>query len=365
MSKHKDIPKFKKCHWNRENLEQISYFDTIGEQKKLFNKKYCLHPDANLSVCSGKIIKAHTIQRNGGLSRIARNGHVYHFDFNALTLRDNKGLPKVNLIGIRKASTFTGFCKHHDNSTFEPIEKNPFESNQEHTFLLAYRNICRELYLKRIQKESLGLLRNVDKGRELSEQIRINEMIHPLELGMNTSLNTLNHHKKIYDNALKTQNFQDVNYYVLRFDQTPDILCSGSFYPDFDFEGNRIQNLADMSKISSIISLSIITTDYGGAVVLSWVRKDSVPCNKLINTLNKIPDNNKINAILILMLTSIENVYFSPIWWENLNDEDQKKLQIKIMQGAHPFFPRNSDCLLDHGFRIIDWNLLNIESNVF
>ncbi len=76
--------KYKKCHLNRDKLPAPNIFEVVKSQRKFLNKKYCLHPNANVNTCSGGIIKAHTIQRSGGLDKIAKNGHVYglgfHFD---------------------------------------------------------------------------------------------------------------------------------------------------------------------------------------------------------------------------------------------------------------------------------------------
>lgn len=73
--------KYKKCHLDREQAEPPNIWEFASEQKRNYSKKYCIHPSANVGVCEGKIVKAHTIQKSGGLSRIAENGHVYQLDF--------------------------------------------------------------------------------------------------------------------------------------------------------------------------------------------------------------------------------------------------------------------------------------------
>ena len=68
--------KYKSCHLNREKAAAPTLQDKLKNTRKFFGKKYCLHPNAG-EECKGDIIKAHTVQRSGGLSKIARNGHVY------------------------------------------------------------------------------------------------------------------------------------------------------------------------------------------------------------------------------------------------------------------------------------------------
>jgi hypothetical protein len=52
----------------------------IEETCQTYSSKYCLHPTQ--TACSGAIIRAHAVQRNGSLSKIARNGCVCSFKSN-------------------------------------------------------------------------------------------------------------------------------------------------------------------------------------------------------------------------------------------------------------------------------------------
>lgn len=128
--------KYKFCHLKRDQEKPVSHQEIVQEFRKAFSKKYCLHPQANSSTCRGKIVQAHSIQRNGGLSLIARNGHVYRFFGDYSTFVRTSGKIEAELIGLNTASTFTGFCDHHDDVTFAPLEKRPFQPTLEQIFLL-------------------------------------------------------------------------------------------------------------------------------------------------------------------------------------------------------------------------------------
>lgn len=69
--------KYKKCHLGREQKPPPTLEDAKKLFKESFDSSYCLHPDSESGSCKGKIVKAHTIQRSGGLSKIAINNHVY------------------------------------------------------------------------------------------------------------------------------------------------------------------------------------------------------------------------------------------------------------------------------------------------
>ena len=139
--------KFKHCHLNRHLDSPRTADEIIKENKRIFGKKYCLHPLASGRICRPIIGKAHTLQKRGGLNLIARDNHVYSClnDFSSYYYKSN-GKVYPHLMSINKASTFSGFCNFHDNEIFEPIEKRALEICRKHIFLLSYRGLSREIY---------------------------------------------------------------------------------------------------------------------------------------------------------------------------------------------------------------------------
>ncbi len=72
----------------------------------------------------GKIVRAHSIPKAGSLARIAEKGHVLAYVTSLENLRRNDGRLWPELVGVNRATTFTGFCASHDNKLFEPVESN-------------------------------------------------------------------------------------------------------------------------------------------------------------------------------------------------------------------------------------------------
>ena len=115
--------KWKKCHRDRERQEPIPIGKLIAEQRAEMLRGYCLHPQASANNCSGKIIRAHTVQRKGGLIAIAEDGHVISPKHGMEDIFRNDGKLVPRALGVREASTFAGFCSTHDDQLFSPIEK--------------------------------------------------------------------------------------------------------------------------------------------------------------------------------------------------------------------------------------------------
>ncbi|MCP5450483.1 MAG: SEC-C domain-containing protein [Gammaproteobacteria bacterium] len=175
--------KWKKCHKDRHIQKGIP----IGKLTKemLLNQKHgiCLHPEASTTTCSNRIIKAHTVQRAGALSKIAEEGHVISEKKGFENIFKNEGEIAPRLVGISDASTFMGFCSTHDNSLFEPIENNNFSLNQA-AFLLAFRALAYEYLAKKNSLNAIKIQREIDKGKNFEKQIAIQIFLHAYQVGL-------------------------------------------------------------------------------------------------------------------------------------------------------------------------------------
>ena len=132
--------KYKHCHLDRERQAPLNPWDASEKIRNAFGTKICLAPEAWRNECSRQISRAHTVPKSGSLRQIVRDGHVYAFVPSQENLMKNDGVVMPELIGLNRASTFTGFCSHHDDAIFSPVEKQMFSSSQEQCFLLGYRS---------------------------------------------------------------------------------------------------------------------------------------------------------------------------------------------------------------------------------
>jgi hypothetical protein len=290
--------KYKHCHYRRERQEAASRQDVVETLQKGFRKGECLHPEAPIN-CQGGIIKAHTIQNNGGLTKIAKNGHVYT-PFAVIPSFNDK--LAMNKVGINRASTFTGFCKYHDNSLFAPIEDHPLQISQHHALLLAFRAICRELYAKRRARDMFAFGKSLDRGKDLETQIFLQKRFSDYQFGTEAGLHDLEHYKRLIDTAIITGDFSDVHYYAIVFDQTPEVLCSGAVYPEYDFHGKAVQDLWKATitgNLADCIAYSLLATDIGGIAFFSWIGK-SKGNEQFVRSLDAMTDDNIPYALLRL-----------------------------------------------------------------
>ena len=112
----------------------------VSKYTKECTLKECLFPEKEK--CSETVIKGHSIQKSRILEDIAHNGKV--MSFSSRLSYDTSDFAKI---GIRKASTFFGFCNKHDTSIFSDIENKFYEERLEQDFLYAYR-ACAKQYME-------------------------------------------------------------------------------------------------------------------------------------------------------------------------------------------------------------------------
>lgn len=273
---------------------------------KNFQEEKCMHPDH--STCQGVIIRSHTIQKNKALRTIEENGHVYSLIQKTLT----GSIIKLHSEGINEASTFNGFCKYHDNELFKCIDDYDFIPTDEQVFMITYRTLAREAYQKQ------AALNNCNHNNEIIDKIKNpiqkNEIQKDLEahkvgivIGEKELASILSKMFVDYQN----KNYSKIKYYLIKTKNFSNVLTSGFFTPDFDYDYNPIN---DSFNQTHWISLNIFSDTKNGLILFSWLEdfKSEQFVKSLLNT------NDYLNKTIELAFTNIENTYFSKKWWNSL-----------------------------------------------
>jgi hypothetical protein len=318
--------KYKKCHLGREDEKRIEPWQTDKEFKRLLEQGQCLAPGPWKHNCSPQIARAHTVPRSGSLKRIARYGHVYAYPLSFQGLHKTDGRVNPQLVGINRASTFTGFCSEHDRSIFATLEKMNFRATPEQCFLLCYRALCREFFIKQALAPMLEHARLRDRGKPLYLQYTHQDFIATFARGYSSTVKDLTVQKPVYDHILVTSDFRGVRAYIIEFNRVPPVMCSGGFYPVLDFEGHEIQDLADLDRPRHLITVTSFYGGHNGVIVLTWLEKDDPSCLPFVESLHRIQDKDLTNAVLRLLFTNFENIHIEPEWWESQSNASREAL---------------------------------------
>ena len=319
------------CHLDRHLQEPDSKWDLLREMRRMNQVEYCSHPKASASTCIGGIARSHTLQLAGALSTIAVNRHVYGVDTHRQPEPD--GTPSYGLIGVRQASTFTGFCSHHDAELFRPLETRPFITSKEQLFLLAYRALSKEVYAKRFAVRSVPILRKGDKGRDVLFQVGLQKYLYVHEQVLRLALRDVESSWKDYQDAFLSADYDRFSAYLIFADKVPDFAVSGAIHPEFDFQGNPIQDLATPDRLD-LITYSVLPLHTCGLIAFVWDSKSAPSCQKLAVSLDSLPRAEVPDALVRFTYEHFENCYASPRWWELLSDEQRRCLLRRMALAA-------------------------------
>ncbi len=354
--------KYKRCHLGRESEARPPISDGIRAFHDVQNRRVCLHADASPGTCQGEIVKAHTVQ-NALLRLIAKDNHVYGIPTSYAAIVSAGGTIRPQLMGIGKASTFTGFCAAHDDRLFADIEKTPITACDRHACLLAYRATCRELYAK----EGGALLdphfRTVDSGLSVPLQVALQAANTARMAGLSTGLNEIRQRKEQYDRILRSGDYAAIRYCVIWFNSPPDVMCCGAKNPDYDFAGDSIQDLADLTTPAQGITLALLASGELGCAYFSWLANEGCASEKLLASLLALPRTHIPDALVRHVWSTQENQFWRPDWWEGLAPALRDALLRRLFTAVHPLTPIPPDYLRDDGHRYVSWRVTSIETN--
>lgn len=341
--------KFKRCHLNRSDQKPALPWETEKALRDAFSKKVCSVPKEWTEECVGGPIHAHTVPKSGSLKQIARNGHVYGYTLSLQKLKKYKGKVPPELLGINRASTFTGFCGKHDTQLFAPLETEDFLSTFQQCFLLGYRALAREVYTKEANAGLSPERRMADKGKSENAQFQIQFFNSGYEIGLAAGLQDITRHLEEMQKCLVSNDFDSVRAYVIQLIEPPPVMCSGGIFPERTFDGDRLHDLRDPTEKCELLTISSFWGGTFGYVVLSWLPGSDSACIPFVESLEKISGEDLSAALLRMFFEYLENIFIQPEWWERLTEEQQEYLNSRMwsmigqLEGTHERGDINDD----------------------
>ena len=192
------------------------------------------------------------------------------------TVGEDRRIP--NLIGVREASTFPGFCQKHDDRLFAPVEKDAWTATLLQVGLLGYRAICHELLAKKsVTRGFKALIHNLPNSN--TDDLRYWIM------GSEKAVEELEQAKKEYGQVIMSADLHRISSYVIELGNIPEVMCNAAAQTTHDFRGNRLASLADFGKTMNWTTFSLAATNTGkGIVVFSWLTDPQALNERMVST---------------------------------------------------------------------------------
>lgn len=327
--------------------------ELIQQFKKNFSAKVCLAPQKD---CEGSIVSAHTLSASLMLRPLSRDGKIYALK-PQLPPPPGQNPMGFALRGISETSVFNGFCSKHDKSLFAPVEDSPIICSKEQFFVLAYRAVAKEAYLKRRQAEGLPTPEEIKRVYGFSEELQFSDQALLHQAASLRGAEEVERLKSRLDSHLLSCDYGRIETTVFQFSSPPPISASFVYAPDFDFEGNYLQDFEDLNTDLSHLMVTLFPALGGGLLLLSHEDTANEAPRRLIASLRAQADITSSSVWLIACQT--ENFAISPEWFESLSEEMRESFKKGFYSNAEPMHDSLNTLRLNP-LKVADWNLKHV-----
>lgn len=290
--------------------------------------KECFHFDN--THCSGKIISSHSIQNNKCLTLLVEmvegNEGIYCFSKYTVT---QDGEFQLSLIGRKTASTFSGFCAHHDQIVFESIDNNNFDFSVQQIFLYSYRAFAQSYHKNR--EELKGLSANTSLKERFDESV-ISEMI----AGSEIACRDLEKYKLLFNKMLKENDYCQLDFFVYKKKGLYPVAASSSVNLSFTPYGVKNKFLSDIYAESLPMQIVVLPEPDYTYVILTCFKNDSFHrtfLNELrFNFANSVWVEKIISSLLVY---EVENTCISPYILRKMEHKEKEQLCTEIVNSIN------------------------------
>ncbi len=302
---------------DRDNLADFFRIQQLGFEK-------CLEPGMQ---CRQPAIRAHSIQNRRIITLLQENNHVLAWQPRFSVDHLDIGLRTV---GRNDASTFTGFCNHHDTELFKPLDTKPLDvGDREQLFLLAYRGITCELHAIMSFVVKLQYLyetrkrRGVDPGDASSPagQMATQQML--------LAWATWRYRNTYYDTPLLTSSSSNIEHDIIILDDQKPCLAASSFF-----------TLKDAPIDDELIGVAINVlpvSENKTAAILSYSQKDRGQARAAMDRVLQSTGAMQRYELSKLILSRISNVLISPRQFRMWSHAKQRKITDAFVQSAREY----------------------------
>jgi hypothetical protein len=308
-----------------KSKESIAELDK--HMRNSMNTQLCYHPEAP-NGCSDRIINAHEISKSSQLKAIALDGVVISGKpVSMFEQIKHSGMTVFREVGIKKASTFSGFCDKHDNEFFSPIEDEVFQPTARQVALVHYRMLAREFHSKAAASEL----------RECFEKTH-NQPLNPFSKRYRSWSSTMaglqrfsDHHRlaaeMIADEASLLSNYLmcggvcPIRSVIFVASAMLPMSFSGNFAPVATPDGQFLQDLHDPFRPNAAVSLHTHHSEGKTWILLTWLKNDQDVIGPLVDYFFDHYDV-CVNLLVEYAIRHIERIFYNPSWFRKLTENE-------------------------------------------
>lgn len=309
-----------------------------------------------------KTINAHSIQSSNVLQALARQGHVY-------MIQSTDSGYEFKLTGIKKASTFTGFCAMHDNDLFNPVDLSDYvdfdDNSMDQIARLSLRAVACEHWKKLTALNLYGEMSKHAGNRDankLAEMlgVELNDALYLIETKEQTLAPALLYAKKDAErgrrmllsllNQIEKRKFHLSRACVFRF-RSPPLIAAASLFPiQFYLDGSPLVNDPYMDDLPEV-ALNVLPSGGESLVVFLWHKRFDKSFAPFFEPVVALSVEEKQILISKMLFMHCENFAMSPSLVDSWGREARDALIGLFMRTAYQDVPYA---------RVVDFNLFQL-----
>ena len=335
---YKDCCKIKAAKTFHNNNEALHF---TGQLMKKSKSRFCLYEGCTQK---GKnIIKAHALQENRILKKLAVNGNVKMQDFTQdptiLEIKPGKPEPFYFLtdVSIKTATTATCFCKTHDDALFAKIEKSQYDLqtlDDEQLFLFAYKTFSFELYTEMTaQKFNRLMFSNVPQTAK-------NPLVVWQYRTQNEKLQDLQYYKNFFNSSIEKRDFSGLETIVLEIPFQIQFTNYMAVSPPFDIKGNKLKAMDRKNKRLKFVFFTLFPVDNKSYILVSALKEDMKYFSSYFEQLKSSPLPLIQYYLNVFIPLYSQNLILSPQLWDKWDEKAQFGVQYAVAD------PHSSNLLL-------------------
>lgn len=302
---------------------KIAKIFTDCTKKAKSETNVCMHPN-----CNEKAIKSHIMQKNGILSSIAEDKHLWESSVDHFK-REYIGFRKK---GINKIYTFPGFCNNHDRSIFSKIETEGAIDFQDYEscLLFALRTTYNELWLKEVVVKMQECVIN-HSGVDTDKK-KLRELVRQNKLG----IIDLSYYTKSMWSDLENKNKSFVfQHREMKYEE----ICLNALFTydtSSEIEDYLYKNGKDMSRTSGIF-ISYFPYNGKSILLMGYHKDDTAKVKSYVNLFFKENFKRTQKRLSSLIILNCETWICSDTFYkekfEGLDSEFFKAMELSIKNG--------------------------------
>lgn len=326
--KYRDCCKDKAAKIFHNNQEALHF---TGQQMKKSKGKFCLYDGCTQK---GKnIIKAHALQENRILNKLAKNGKVIMQDFtqDPTILEITPGKPEpfyfLTDVAIKTATTATCFCKTHDDALFAKIEKAQYDLqtlDDEQLFLFAYKTFSFELYTEMVaQKFNSLMFANVPQTSK-------NQFVIRQYRTLNEKLQDLKYYKDFFCSSIEKRDFSGIETIALEMPFQIQFSNYMAISPPFDIKGNKLKALDKKNKRLKFVFFTSFPIENKSYILISALKEDMKFFSSYFSQIKGSPLALIQYYVNVLIPLYSQNLILSPRLWDCWDEKTQFGVQYAV-----------------------------------